>query len=208
MKKIDLAIIIILIFLCSQISLFGHDAWIDYEGTGNKVTIKIAGGHHFPRSDFLIKERLVRYCKVKTPGGNEKALTLSKKGNYHVATLAMNQKGDYIIYGGLRNPVRYFMKTIISHGKGGKVRALGEKYEIVPEKSPGDLKIGDRLKIAFLYQNNHVQTGISCTIDGKRNFSSFTNSKGIYSLRISRKGTYLLCSSYRGKTASLLFKVR
>ncbi len=202
-----------LILFCLQVPLLAHENWIELtkskeSNTKINILVKIGSGHSFPESVFALEDSVVNYCRVIMPNGKMENIVTNQKGNFRLGDIGSVKKGAYIVLSGLKNPPRYFLKSIITIGKCSKTDFnTGEPFEIVPGECPSGLNRGDRLKLRIILEGEPVQTQLSFSINGENNFSTSTNRKGEYELNIRKSGHYLVTSSIKGKTCSLTFTI-
>ncbi|MCP4134404.1 MAG: DUF4198 domain-containing protein [bacterium] len=201
--------VVILVFLFTGV-LYSHENWMDAEaGKGDVITVTISNGHHFPNSKLLLKKRVINYTRVILPGGKKVELATAASGKTRKAEFNAPGEGTYIIVGALKKPPRYFLKTIITKGKGTGTANLnaGEEFEIVPAQLPLKTKTGGKLPLTVLYKGKPVMASLDISIKDKKNFSTYTGNNGIYKLGIRTSGKYLVTATYNGKKSSLVFVV-
>ncbi len=202
-----------LILFCLQVPLLAHENWIELtkskeSNTKVNILVSIGSGHSFPESVFALKDRVVNYCRVIMPDGEMKNIVTKQKGNFRLGDIGTVKNGTYIVLAGLKNPPRYFLKSIITIGKCSKNDFnTGEAFEIVPGECPLELNMGDRLRLRIVLEGKPVQAQLSFSINGENNFSTSTNRKGEYELNIRKSGHYLVTSSIKGKACSLTFTI-
>lgn len=176
--KRNKAIVTVALCLCMCLAAgvaWAHVIWITCPKAkaGEKLTVDLGYGHHFPEGDKLSPEDLTETYVVGAKGKIKTAPGADK--NYHTAQpLAA---GSYVVAGGTKakfftkSPTGYanktkdqvpdaikcfrsvkFAKAIVNLGhKAGDVsKALGQDLEIVPLANPAGLKAGDELPIKVL----------------------------------------------------------
>lgn len=210
MKKITISII----FILSLVSeLFSHGNWIDTTsgGRGRKrlISIKLCNGHSFPVSSHKISKRVINRFQVISPDGKITKLILTEREKLLESSFPVDQEGTYIVEGALKNPPRYFLKSVFTHKKCRKSRLkLGAEFEIVPDNCPSTLKTGDRLSLRIFFKGKPLASSLSISIDGKANFHTSTDRQGVYSFTVRRKGHYLITTTHGGKSCSLTFQIK
>ena len=214
MKIIRVIFLILIFHSFSVLPVFAHDSWIDFSDPGNalsegQLTVKISNGHAFPESKIAIAERVINYFKVIKPDGKIISLKTYVQGNYRAAQIKPVKEGTYILMAGLKNPPRYFLKSVVSIKKCTKTDLkTGEDFENVPEKCLMNLRKGERVVLTVFFKGKPVQSPLSFSINGTKNFSTSTDRKGNYELSIRSNGKYLVTSSLKGKTCSLTFEIK
>jgi uncharacterized GH25 family protein len=205
---------LLIIFMLSLTSeLYSHEVWIDATSRGAKnkrsVAIKLCNGHSFPASSFKISKRIIRSFQVVSPDGKITKLRISEREKHLESSYEIKQAGTYVVEGTLKNPPRYFLKSLFSHKRCQKSKLkLGREFEIVPDNCPSILKIGDRLSLKILFNGKPLAASLSVSIDGKTNFHSSSDRQGVYSFTIRRRGYYLVTTAHGGKSCSLTFQIK
>lgn len=201
---------LIITILCVSSSLSAHNSWIDcFNQSGKTVIVKISNGHSFPESIMALKDKIITYCKVVTPNKRSIEIKTKESKRYRLGRISISNNGTYIVTAALKNPPRYFLKSIFVIGDctTGTLES-GELFEIVPGKCPGHFKKGASIPLQVLFDGKPVATSLSFSIDGKRNFHSNTDRSGRYQLKILYPGKYLITASHQGKVCSLTFEIK
>lgn len=212
MNASRLITVLITIILLGSI-LEAHESWIDIEvqkkpGMEGHIKIKIGNGHGFPKSDMALTDTVINSCKVINPSGKIYQIDTHADGSYRIGYAPATMEGIYLIVAGLKNPPRYFLKSISVIGAcSNRPLGAGESMEIVPEQCPASLSVGNKLTLRVYINGAPVPAPLTFSINGKNNFSTSTNTAGEYSLKIPRKGKYLITSSLTGRECSLLFEI-
>lgn len=208
--KNTLKLLLLIILPGIILPLYAHENWIDSsEQSGKTIIVKIANGHTFPESRIALKDRILTYCRVQTPDKKIIPLQTKQSGTYRQGALPVNKNGAYLITAALKNPPRYFLKSIVVIGNctTGSLKA-GELFEIVPGKCPETHGKSNQIPLQVFYDGKPLATSLSFSIDGKHNFHSNTDRSGQYQLRTKYPGTYLITASYKGKGCSLTFVIK
>jgi len=207
-------IFIFAILIVSPFHLLAHSSWIDSSigdagSEKGKIIFKIGNGHHFPVSEMAIGDNVINYCRVITPKGGVIEIKTEARGMFRVGSFKSVGDGCYIIIAGLKNPPRFFLKSILINGKCNRIDfRTGEQFEIIPEGSISRCKIGDSIRLNVYLNGKSIQSSLSISVDGKINFFTGTDKNGQYDLRIKENGKYLITSLYKGKGCSLSFEIR
>jgi uncharacterized GH25 family protein len=201
---------ILLLSLSSE--SFSHENWIDTTIRKTKkkrtLSIRICNGHSFPVSSHKLSKRIINLFQVISPDGKRRKLRINERNTHLESSCEMTQAGTYAVEGTLKNPPRYFLKSLFTHKKCQKSQlTLGSDFEIVPDNCPSIMKIGDRLSLKILFNGKPLAASLSISIDGKANFHSSTDRQGIYSFTLRRRGHYLVITTHGGKSCSLTFQI-
>ena len=216
MRKLFFTGAIIFLF-CSN--AFSHEHWINLENfypiRGEKTKIFICSGHYFPKSSTVLGERLLHDTKVISPEGKEYLYKTEEKRNHRVGEVIFESTGTYIITFSLKRPPlkepEYWAKSIVIVEKENKDETfykVGDGLEIVPREKISTLKKGEELPLILLYKGKPVESTLSVSVEGKKNFFLRTKKNGTAMLKIKREGRYLITAAYRGKGCSLTFCIR
>jgi len=228
-SKLFCVSIFILIFFCAPVC--AHYPWVninDYTPeTGSTLKMTIGWGHKYPLAGFLKKDSL-ESLKITGPGKTNPKLTfvsdleieseesISKPGAYIVA--AKRKAGFYTktTQGGKRSSKKNLknviscsfshmcMKAVVNVGEGkGKVDVkIGHPMEIIPLKSPIDLRVGDYMPLQVLYNGKPFKGNIYATFAGFSTekdtfaYSTKTDKKGKGKIRILQPGVWLIKASH------------
>jgi len=185
-----------------------HENWVTYWQKGNRIAIAICNGHEFPASSLLLKERIINYAYIITPLGKRIKVKTKAAGNKRIVSYSAPVKGTYIVITALKNPPRYFMKTLFTVGTATHNLIAGEDLELITRRNPHNLKKGERAIITLNYKGKAVSGDLSVLTPGGKRISSFTNSKGQFVLPLRRGGIYLVSGFYRGKGCTLVFRIK
>lgn len=199
-----------LIVIAASSALSAHESWIEARslrrGGKNLLVVKIGNGHHFPRSEMAVAPRLVRNVTVTDSSGKKYAVTLKPRGKYLEGSVSGLAEGTCLVQATLKNPPRFFLSAVVTIGGKGTSSSLetGELFEIRPLADPSRVKKGGKLKLRVLYMGKPLSTDIHVSINGKGNFSAFTDSRGEFNLRLITGGKYLVTVTSAGRGASLV----
>jgi uncharacterized GH25 family protein len=218
--------VLVIVGLFTALPLHAHSLWLNMEENeptvGQTVRVEIGWGHKFPK-DEVIKEGLLKEVYgvdshgartplkqisltefefvPKAPGG----YTLS--ANTHPGFVSKTPEG-YKLQSkkGLEDVVSCFRydirtKAFVYVGHEAKVsdQALGDILEIIPLKTPKDLKKGETLPVKILFEGKplpavEVKATYAGFSDQPHTFavSTKTDTKGVAQIDILEKGDWLV----------------
>jgi uncharacterized GH25 family protein len=192
------------------ISLSAHENWLEVIPVVNEksVEVRINNGHNFPKSRLSLNDDVISYCKIYTPEKKYIELKTKKEKLFRKGSYKIKDKGCYSAISGLKNPPRYFLKSLFYIGNCSKNNIkLGEEFEIVVVNYSSSAKKGDVLKIKVYFKGKPVQVPLSISINGNTNWRTSTDRKGFFKLKLVKSGKYLITSYHKGKGTSLTFKI-
>ncbi|MEM3415451.1 MAG: DUF4198 domain-containing protein [Thermoproteota archaeon] len=214
-------------------TLLAHDLWINvdnpYPAVGEKVTVKVVFGHHFPHYDILISRENLSEFAYLGPNGQKIEITKTWEDKTGERTGALvgefiaDQKGSYVVtaYRKVKGDKEHvasekYAKSIISAGEGKSniSSPFGHRIEIIPLKDIKEVKPGDTLPVKLLFEGKPLSTYLYATYAGYYSedepFPIFTksNDDGIAYIKITQPGTWILvCNHKVDFSASLTFKI-
>lgn len=203
-----------------------HSLWLNIDnaqpGVGQVVPIEIGWGHKFPK-DEIIKEGFLKELYGVDPNGERVAVeqislteyefvpkapgTYTLLANTHPGFLSKTTEG-YKLQSkkGLENVVSCFRydiraKAFVYVGKEAKdpEKAFGDILEIVPLKSPKDVKKGETLPVKILFEEKPL-----AAVEVKATYAGFsdephtfavnttTNGQGVAHIKILEKGDWMV----------------
>ncbi len=243
MLRISLYILSFILLLFSPLNAYAHDLWLEisnyYPACKAKVYAKVVFGHNFPYEDILLSRNDLKDFYFLTPDGKRVNIThvfehvkpnKNKKYRYKVGSLVgeidLNYgKGAYIVAASrIRKGDKYhvpsekYAKSIVVVGKdvSSRVdRVLGDRIEIVPLKSPAQVKPGDFFPVKILFEGKPLSTYVYATYAGywskTRPFPVVAKSdeNGIAYIKINNPGVWLIvCNHQVDFSASLTFEIK
>lgn len=190
-------------------------------------TMAIFSGHQFPSaaSDYLAADRLAK-AFILTPTGRKIPAAAKPNGTFGPPE-PVTEKGTYLAValpvGGFSTKTtdgyqrgkskkevsdaiecsysKKCAKTIFSVGKpSGELflKPMGQDMEIVPQKNPSMIKVGETLPVLILLEGKPVRTMVFGTYEGFSEtpntfaYTTRTNKEGIADIKMIHNGTWLL----------------
>jgi uncharacterized GH25 family protein len=194
---------------------------------GKPVDVEIGFGHKFPRDEEIKAERL-QFIKVLGPGGQEVPLKKNSTVKYEFVPPAA---GTYVVAAQMlpgfvtRTPQGMKMqtkqgvpdanlcfrfdfatKTLVSAGKkpAGFDQSMKSSLEVVPEKAPASMKVGDELPVKVVFQGKPLADAeIKVTNDQWNDtkdpfaLKAKTDAQGEFKLKLDKPGKWLVIASHK-----------
>lgn len=208
------------VLICLFSLSYTHEIWIDldnfYPTKQQKVKIYACSGHSFPKSDEIISEKFFDGFKV-TNQKEEFSIKpkLEKQTNTLLAEFKTKEEGSFVAYFFIRKPQSkplYYAKAIFavedSTSEVSSTIINKETLEIVLSKNPSQIKLKDKLEIKTFFEEKPISTTLYIQPENKKPFYITTNKEGTAYLEIKTPKRYLISSTYKGFTASLVFFVK
>ncbi len=230
MKKVLLAVFALLTFAL-PLPVQAHLFWLLPEPavspSGQPVQVEIGFGHKFPKDEELKAERL-EFFKVLGPDGKEVPIKQVSPVRYEFNPA---QVGTYLVVAAMKpgfvsrtpegmkmankkeapNATNCFRfdfaaKTLVNVGSGamGFDRPVQSSLEIVPLKSPTNLKVGEELPVQVLFQGKPLpEVEVKATHDQWQDPNDLfavkgkTDAQGKYTLKIDKPGRWLLAVNHK-----------
>lgn len=216
MNRIRIGWACLLCCAAGALAASAHDFWVDADSLapmpGDNVTVSIVGGHHFPRSELLLQERLIRACTVRGPDGTVETITLSEAERIHTGSLTIHSAGVHVLNLVVQRPQRsepqYVCRAIlVPQGADDRADAyaLNDGLEIVPGKAVSQLASGDELPLELRRDGQPRATRFTVYTENERPqwIRSEPNAPGRLTVEQGRK--YLVIATDNRQTVSLVF---
>jgi len=213
MKKI----VLILFALLINTTLFAHEDWVDvstyYPAVGDTISIYLSAGHHYPKSEIQLAERLIYEPQIITPDGSVEMLQFTPEKNRWETSYVIKNAGVYVAKFALKKPQidvpLFYGKAIIIAG--GEDRQ--EKYsaqlplEISPLTEISATTSGSTLKLHLL-KNGEPATGTIIVMPaGSKNYYLTNTSTQPAEYRVKSPGKYLVYTEKSGTNCSVTFAI-
>ncbi len=208
----------ILLTVLAPFGASAHEHWIDaetfYIDPSQEVDIRLCSGHHFPKSAFVLQDRVVSSVALRHPSGKETAIVTHEVEKHRVGTVSPTGPGPHLLSFALKRPraaePNYEGKAILVAGNDNTVDAYttGRGLELVPQQVISGLRPGDVLPIVLCLDGQRVAGSLSASLAGGRTSLLSTGAERPAQLKLSGAGRYLVTASHEGRGCSLVFKVR
>lgn len=204
--------------LCAS-TVLAHEHWIDadafYPDTCQTITVHLCSGHYYPKSSFALQDKVLESVSWQRPDGTSTSVQTITDAKQRTGTLAVETTGIHVLRFTLKRPraqaPSYEGKVILVVGDQDDRTnryASDEGLELVPEQSVSTLQPGDTVAISLWMDGRRVAGSISASAEGGKTALLTTGMDRPAVLKLRKADRYLVTSSYRGRGASLVFKVR
>jgi uncharacterized GH25 family protein len=218
MRRVFLAIIAMMAFCVG--TAFAHEHWVDVSDfnppEGTKQSVFLCSGHAFPKSETVLKDRVLHETKIIKPDGTTEEFETVEKGKRRVTEFLFESQGTYVMGFALKQPQSkeplYWARAICVAGTTGgdreKLYSSGKGLEILPLSKVSALKKGDQLPLVITFDGARVDGRLSVLPEKGKSVTLSTTAKRPAALKISATGRYLVTTAYKGKGCSLTFAVK
>lgn len=216
MKRTRIGWIGLLCFSVGALTTSAHDFWVDADSfapePGDNITISIVGGHHFPRSERLLQNRLIRDCTVRRPDGSVESIALSEAERIHTGSVTVHATGTHVFALIIQRPQQaepqYWCRAIlIPYGTDDQADtyASNEGIEIVPGKPLSQLASGDELPLELRRDGQAIATRFTVYTENQRPQWVRSQPDAPGRLTVEQGKKYLVIANDNRQTVSLVF---
>jgi uncharacterized GH25 family protein len=228
--------VLVLVLLASA-TAFAHDLWLMPEApalsVGIPVKLKAVLGHNFPAGSYQPKAGHLK-IEARMPGGEKMPVPFAPSGFYQVAQFTPRETGqcvltaDYTSYlastpdGPIYLPkdkiagkpykycnfVSQCAKVVLGKGEAA-LEPAGMNIELVPQKDPSALGVGDLLPVRVLWKGKALAPSSGAEVEVKAVYAGFqadedtfaflgrANGEGVSRIRITAPGWWMAMVEHR-----------
>lgn len=206
--------VIKILFLFST-TIFTHEYWILPEkvslGLNKKTKLFICGGHKFPKSEFVLSDRIFSGIKVLGPEILQHC-SYKNEHNFKSCEISFSSPGIYTLYFQIyklpsKIPV-YTAKTYVYvENKDLPFLEPETELKIVPEDNIFKLRVKDKVRFKIYYKSSPIKTRVTIHPENGKSFHTVSDSSGNIRFDLLYPGWYMVSVTHKGLGYSLTFFV-
>jgi hypothetical protein len=218
MKRSQLVLMVLSAVVLLAVDAPAHEHWVDvisfYPDLGETLEVTVCSGHDFPKSSYLLEDRVVDGLRVWNASLAPRLLQSVAREKSRTAALPVEDDGVYVLKLTLKRPrakePNFEAKAIVVVNplKDDPDRyALGEGLELVPHEALSAVRPGDTLSVSLVLESEALDGSLEVIPETGRSSFVRTHAERPGLIPIRKPGRYLVSAQVGGRGCSLVFDV-